>query len=154
MTRSSPAAVGALLALGFVPWVVLASAPGDLTFVMSWGLLNTTPWHVLGFPSYLEQTQGLASLPWSLQVWPLSFAFYVGALASATGGAVVGREDVRLTVGLLVLSAVGSLVLWWGFVERGATGVIPVGFVATAVVCWWVYWPRLRGSRVGGIDTR
>ncbi len=153
MNRSSPAAVGALVALGFVPWVALGTL-GDLTFVMSWGLLNTNPWHVLVFPSYLDQTQGLSSLPWSLQVWPLSLAFYVGAVASAAGGAFVDREDVRLTVGLLMLSAVGSGLVWWGLVERGATGAIPVGVVATAVVCWWVYWPRLRGHPVDERETR
>lgn len=147
MVRSSPSAVAVLVAVGALPWVVLLNAPGDATFVMAWGLLNTNPWHVLVLPSYLEATQGFGSLPWSLQVWPLSAAFYAGAVVSAATGALVGREDVRVTAGLLVLSAVGSLSLWWGFIERGTTGAVPVGGVAAAVACWWLYWPRLHRRR-------
>jgi uncharacterized protein (TIGR04206 family) len=139
MVRSSPSAVAALVALGGLPWVALLNAPGDTTFVMAWGLLNTNPWHVLVLPSYLAATQGLGSLPWSLQVWPLS--------AGVEGGALAGREDVRVTAGLLVLSAVGSLSVWWGFLERGTIGAVPVGGVATAVACWWLYWPRLHRRR-------
>jgi len=147
MARSSPRALATLVGVGLLPWVALLNAPGDTTFVMAWGLLNTNPWHVLVLPSYLAATQGFGSLPWSLQVWPLSVAFYAGALASAAAGALAGREDVRVTVGLLVLSAVGSAILWWGFVERGTIGAMPVGGVATAVACWWLYWPRLHRRR-------
>jgi len=93
MARSSPRALATLVGVGLLPWVALLNAPGDTTFVMAWGLLNTNPWHVLVLPSYLAATQGFGSLPWSLQVWPLSVAFYAGALASAAAGALAGRED-------------------------------------------------------------
>ena len=54
MNRSSRPAVVALLALAVVPWVVQLNGPGDLTAVMSWGLLNTNPWHALPLPSYTK----------------------------------------------------------------------------------------------------
>jgi uncharacterized protein (TIGR04206 family) len=137
--------------LAVVPWVVLANRGSDLTFIMSWGLVNTSPWHALDLVGYLDATRGFGSLPWSLQVWPISFGFYCGAVASAAGGVVVDREDPRLTVGLLVLSAVGSLLVWQGLAGRGVSGTVPIGAVATAVVVWWFYWPTLRrlagGSR-------
>jgi len=122
---------------------------------MSWGLLNTNSWHVLPLPAYLGATQGFSTLPQSLQVWPLGLAFYCGAVASALGGVVFEREDVRVTVGLLALSGVGSAIVWWGLFSRGASGVIPVGVVATGIVIWWFYQPafsafvgdRQRGER-------
>ena len=143
MIRSSRAAVAALLTLAVVPWVVQFNGSGDLTAVMSWGLLNTNPWHALPLPSYFGETQGLETLPWSLQVWPLGFGFYCGALLSAAIGVIFQREDVRVTVGLLALSAIASVIVWWGLLGRGAAGTIPVGVVATAMVGWWFYYPVL-----------
>lgn len=143
MIRSSRGALAALLTLSVVPWVVQLNAPGDTTAVMSWGLLNTNPWHVLSLPDYFGETQGLETLPWSLQVWPLGFGFYCGALVSAASGVATGREDVRVTVGLLALSAITSVVVWWGLLGRGATGSLPVGVIATAIVGWWFYYPVL-----------
>lgn len=143
MIRSSRAAVAALLTLAVVPWVIQFNGSGDLTAVMSWGLLNTDPWHALPLPSYFGETQGLETLPWSLQVWPLGFGFYCGALLSAASGVVFEREDVRVTVGLLALSAITSVIVWWGLLGRGAAGTIPVGVIATAMVGWWFYYPLL-----------
>ena len=76
-------------------------------------------------------------------MWPLAFGFYCGALLSAASGVVLGREDSRLTVGLLVLSAVGSVLVWQGLLGRGAAGSIPVGVVAVGIVVWWFYYPVL-----------
>ena len=143
MIRSSRGALVALLTLAFVPWIVQLNAPGDLTAVMSWGLLNTNPWHALPLPGYFGETQGLETLPWSLQVWPLGFGFYCGALLSAASGVFLDWEDTRVTVGLLALAAVGSVVVWWGLIGRGAAGSIPVGVVAIGVVTWWFYYPVL-----------
>ena len=139
MTRSSRSALVALLFLAVVPWVVQPNGAGDLTAVMSWGLLNTNPWHALPLSTYLNATQGFSTLPQSLQVWPLGLAFYCGAVGSAAGGVVFDREDVRVTVGLLALSAVSSLIVWQGLLGRGASGAIPVGVVAIAIVIWWFY---------------
>lgn len=131
----------AVCGLSIIPWVALPNGAGDLTFVMSWGLVNTNPWHVLSLAEYLGATRGFGTLPWSLQVWPISLGFYVGAVASAASGVVVDREDLRLTAGLLVLSAVGSLIVWQGLAGRGVSGTIPVGVLATAIVVWWFYNP-------------
>jgi len=144
---STPAALFAVCLLAVVPWIVLSS--GDPTFIMSWGLVNTNPWHALGLPSYLDATRGFGSLPWSLQVWPISLGFYCSALLSAAGGVTVDREDPRLTTGLLVLSAVGSLIVWQGLTGRGVSGTIPVGAVATGSVVWWFYWPAVRRLGTG-----
>lgn len=138
----------AVCLLAGVPWIALTNGD-DPTFIMSWGLLNTNPWHALGLVGYLNATQGFESLPWALQVWPISLGFYCGALCSAASGVVFDREDPRLTTGLLVLSAVGSLIVWQGLVGRGVSGAVPIGPVATAIVVWWFYWPALRRLGTG-----
>jgi len=143
MIRSSRSALVALLLLAGVPWVVQLNGAGDLTAIMSWGLLNTNPWHALPLPTYLNATQGFSTLPQSLQVWPLGLAFYCGAVGSAAGGVVFDREDIRMTVGLLALSDVSSVIVWHGLRGRGASGAIPVGVVAIGVVIWWFYYPVL-----------
>jgi len=117
---------------------------------MSWGLVNTNPWHAMSLLGYLGATQGFETLPWSWQVWPISLGFYIGAVASAASGVFADREDPRLTVGLLVLSAVGSTIVWQGLLGRGSWGAVPVGVVATGIVVWWFYWPALRQFGAGG----
>ena len=146
--NSSPAALAAVVALCLFPWIAVPNGAGDLTFVMSWGLVNTNPWHVLSLAGYIEAARGFETLPWSLQVWPIGLGLSLGSVVSAAGGVVADREDPRLTVGLLVLSAAGSAIVWQGLVGRGTSGAIPVGLVATGVVIWWFYWPALR--RFGG----
>jgi len=140
LDHSSPAALAAIIVLAFIPWVIQSNGAGDLTAVMSWGLLNTNPWQTLPLPTYLGATQGFETLPWSLQVWPLGLGFYCGALGSAAAGVVFEREDMRVTVGLLGLSGVASVIVWWGLLGRGTRGVIPVGVVAVGIVIWWFYY--------------
>ena len=147
---SSWAALAAICGLVVVPWVAVPNGAGDLTFVMSWGLVNTNPWHALNLSEYLGATRGFETLPWSLQVWPISLGFYTGAVASAASGVALDREDPRLTVGLLVLSAVGSTMVWQGLLGRGSWSAVPVGVLATGVVIWWFYWPALRQFGAGG----
>ena len=143
MRRSSSLGFVAIAALAVFPWVLQLNGTGDLTAVMSWGLVNTNPWHTLLLPSYLDATQGFSTLPQSLQMWPLGLAFYCGALLSSASGVFAGREDVRVTLGLLALSAITSVIVWWGLLGRGAAGTIPVGVIATAAVGWWFYYPML-----------
>ena len=138
---SSQTALAAVCGLVIVPWVALPNGAGDMTFVMSWGLVNTNPWHAVGLPEYLGATRGFGTLPWSLQVWPISFGFYIGAVASAASGVLIDREDPRLTAGLLVLSAVGSLIVWQRLAGHGVSGTIPLGVLATGIVVWWFYNP-------------
>ena len=146
---STPVALVAVCGLALVPWVGIQNAGGDLTFVMSWGLLNTNPWHTLWLSEYLGATQGFDTLPWSLQIWPIALGFYAGAVVSAASGVAVNREDPRITAGLLVLSAVGSLFVWQGLVTRGVSGAVPVGVVATGVIVWWFYWPAVQAVGTG-----
>ena len=143
MDRSSPAALAAIFTLVAVPWVVQFNATGDLTAVLSWGLLNTNPLQTVPLPSFLSATQGFSTLPQSLQVWPLGLGFYGGALLSAASGVFAMREDVRVTAGLLTLSAIAAAIVWWGLLSRGATSSVPVGLLATAMVLWWFYYPLL-----------
>jgi len=143
MRRSSSLGFVAIAVLAVFPWVIQLNGTGDLTAVMSWGLVNTNPWHTLLLPSYLDATQGFSTLPQSLQVWPLGLAFYCGALLSSASGVFAGREDVRVTLGLLALSAITSVIVWWGLLGRGAAGTVPVGAIATAMVGWWFYYPVL-----------
>ena len=147
---STPAALVAVCGLAVVPWVGIQNSGGDLTFMMSWGLVNTNPWHTLWLVDYLGATQGFDTLPWSLQVWPIALGLYAGAVVSAASGVVVDREDPRITAGLLVLSAVGSLFVWQGLVSRGVSGAVPVGAIVTVIVVWWFYWPSVRQIGVGG----
>lgn len=150
MSRSTPAGLAAVCGLLAVPWVGIQNAGGDLTFVMSWGLLSTDPWHMLWLTEYAAQTDGFSAVPRSLQLWPFALGFYVGAVVSAVSGVVAEREDPRITAGLLVLSAVGSLVVWRELVVSGLERAMPVGALAIAVVVWWFYWPAIRQQGVVG----
>lgn len=147
---STPVALVAVCGLAIVPWVGIRNAGGDLTFVMSWGLLNTNPWHTLWLTEYATQTQGFAVVPWSLQLWPFALGLYLCAIVSAISGVVVDREDPRITAGLLVLSAVGSLFVWQELVASGFDAAVPAGAIATAVVVWWFYWPVVRELGMDG----
>jgi len=147
---STPSGLAAVCCLAIVPWVGIQNAGGDLTFVMSWGLLNTNPWHTLWLTEYAAQTHGFAAVPRSLQFWPFALGFYAGAAVSAASGVVAKREDPRITAGLLVLSAVGSLFVWQEFVASGFDVAVPFGAIATVVVVWWFYWPAVRELGVGG----
>ena len=75
-------------------------------------------------------------------------AVHCGALLSAASGVVFEWADVRVTVGLLGLSAITSVIVWWGLIGRGTAGTIPVSMIATAMVGWWFYWPKF-GSVAG-----
>jgi len=140
--------------------VPMAVVPGDgtLTIVSLWGFLNTaTPGAGFGLDGYpvwsyfLDQPRPFGSLPASIQAWPLAVAFHLLATASATGGVAFGREDRRLTGGLLVLAAAASLWVSVGVATRFGVGtaagwftVLPVGSVATLAVVAGVYGRDLR----------
>lgn len=128
----------ALLALLAVPWSVQTFAgarpPG---FVFAWGLVNVDPFSITFLWDFLfRYTMGL---PDYILAWPLSVVCYALALASAAGGSVVGREDPRVTAGLLAAAGVAQLTLARGFsVQPGRTGW-PLGTAACWLVAWWVY---------------
>lgn len=126
----------ALLAAGLLPWVVVVSG-GEVGLVLSWGLADPTSGDVTTLPAYVRLTGGLA-VSRHLLAWPVATVLYLAAVASAAGGAL-GREDRRVTAGLLVV--VGATLLPVAAGVGRATGVAaaPVG----SAVCWaaaWVGW--------------
>lgn len=144
-----------VVALLAVPMAVI---PGEnLTVVSLWGFLSTSGAGLGagGYPVwayFLEQPRPFGSLPASIRAWPLAIGFYMLATASATAGIALGREDRRVTGGLLALAAAASLWVSVGVAFRFGVGtssgwfaVIPVGALATLAVAIGVYGSDLRG---------
>lgn len=144
-----------VLALLAVPMAVI---PGDnLTVVSLWGFLSTSGPGIAagGYPVwtyFLEQPRPFGTLPASIRAWPLAIGFYLLAAASATAGIALGREDRRVTGGLLVLAAAASLWVSVGVATRFGVGttagwlaVIPIGALATLAVAVGAYGRDLRG---------
>ncbi len=152
--RVSPTpAVVAVLALLSVPMTVVPSGTGDLTLVTLWGFVNTgaadpsASHHLYPVWSYFgDQTRPFRVLPASIRAWPLALGFHLIAVASVLLGRGFGREDVRVTGGVLVLGALSTLWVTVGVASRfgvgGAAGlltVVPVGTIATlsVVIVWY-----------------
>jgi uncharacterized protein (TIGR04206 family) len=134
--------VYALLALLAIPWSVQVFTDGDATFLFAWGLLNTNPITVTTLPDFLfVYTRGL---PEYILAWPLSVLLYALALASAVGGWRTGREDPRVTVGLLTVAAVAQFRLAWGFSVQPGRIAWPIASAAFLVVAGWGYWSAVR----------
>ncbi|ELZ46975.1 hypothetical protein C464_09969 [Halorubrum coriense DSM 10284] len=145
-----------VLTLLAVPMAVIPAA--DLTVVSLWGFLNpAASGSGLGFGGYpvwayfLDQSRPFAALPASIRAWPLAVGFHVLAAASAASGRVFGREDRRVTGGLLVLAGTASLWVSVGLAARFGVGttsglltVLPVGAVATLAVAAAAYGRDLR----------
>jgi uncharacterized protein (TIGR04206 family) len=146
-----------VLALLAVPMAVIPAA-GDVTVVSLWGFLNAAASDsglgVGGYPVwsyFLDQSRPFASLPASIRAWPLAIGFHLLAAASAAAGVAFGREDRRVTGGLLVLAAAASLWVSVGLATRFGVGttsglltVIPVGAAATLAVAVATYGRDLR----------
>ncbi|WP_418285050.1 TIGR04206 family protein [Halorubrum sp. DTA46] len=146
-----------VVALLAVPMAVVP-ADGSLTVVSLWGFLNTgSPGPGLGVDGYpvwayfRDQPRAFGSLPASIRAWPLAIGFHLLATASATGGVAFGREDRRVTGGLLALASVASLWVSVGLATRFGVGVttgwlavLPVGALATLAVVIAVYGDTLR----------
>lgn len=138
--------LGALLAVGAVPWLVVLR-PGAIDLVFAWGLFDARTGRFVSLYDYLFiHTLGPAALPGHLLAWPLGALFYLTALASASLSAV-GREDRRITAGLLVLAAAMNVRLWWGLPTGSST--LPLGAASLLVVVWWFHAGDLRGTLPG-----
>jgi uncharacterized protein (TIGR04206 family) len=145
-----------VLALLAVPMAVIPVG-GELTVVSLWGFLNAAASGsgLGGYPVwayFLDQSRPFAALPASIRAWPLAVGFHLLAAVSAAAGATVGREDRRVTGGLLVLAAAASLWVSVGLATRFGVGttsglftVLPVGAVATVAVAAVAYGADLRG---------
>ncbi|WP_080506019.1 TIGR04206 family protein [Halorubrum sp. BV1] len=147
--------------------VPMAVVPGDgVTVVSLWGFLTVTEvgggvdgtdilGGVGGYPVwryFLDQPRAFSTLPPSIRAWPLAVGFHLLAAGSALSGIACGREDRRVTGGLLVLAAGASLWVSTGLALRFGVGttagwltVIPVGALATVAVAVAAYGRDLRG---------
>ena len=164
-SRSTPASRSPRTS-GRVEWLLvvallavpMAVVPGEdaPTLVSLWGFvtLGGDGGALGGYPVwayFLDQPRPFASLPPSIRAWPLAVGFHLFAAASATFGVVAGREDRRVTGGLLLLASAATLWVAAGLGVRfgvGATAgwlaVLPVGTVATAAVALLAYGRDLR----------
>lgn len=154
--RGVLAMVVALLA---VPMTVVPSGTGDLTFVSLWGFVNTGIGDAIMGPSlypvwsyFADQARPFGALPASIRVWPVAIGFHLLAIASAAGGVAFGREDRRVTGGLLVLAALATLWVSVGVAGRFGVGrtlgwlaVLPTGTLVTLAVAIGVYGRDVRG---------
>jgi uncharacterized protein (TIGR04206 family) len=136
----------------------MAVVPGDggPTLVSLWGFvtLGGDAGGLGGYPVwayFLEQPRPFATLPPSIRAWPLALGFHLLAAGSATGGVAFGREDRRVTGGLLALAAAATLWVAVGLGVRfgvGATAgwltVLPVSAAATLAVGVVAYGGDLR----------
>ncbi len=139
--RSRVAALG-FLGLLAVPWSVQVFSGRDATLLFAWGLVNTNPPMVTTLPEFLfRYTRGL---PEYILAWPLSVGLYAAALGSAGVGWRTGREDRRVTAGLLVVAAVAQAQLAWGFSVQPNRAAWPVGSVALVAVAAAHYRGRTR----------
>jgi len=154
----------AVLALLVTPVTVFADGPRT-TLVFAWGLVNVTPEtpgslvHAYTIVEYFgNPRQSYGSLPASLQAWPLALGLHLLAVASALVGGLSGREDRRVTGGLLVLAGIASLWVTLGLASRVAATVgteaglvVPVGALATWLVAVGLYRRDLRAiASIGG----
>ncbi len=131
-----------LCSLSLLPWVVIVY-PGEVDLVFGWGLLNSSPVHLVHLYDYLfVHTLGPAALPPHLLAWPLSVSFYLAALCSG-GLSLVDREDRRLTACLVLVAALSNLRMWWGLSTTGLTAV-PLGAIGMVAYTWWFHTADLR----------
>jgi uncharacterized protein (TIGR04206 family) len=129
----------ALLALAVLPWTVILVGSA-FTFAFPFAFVTTGPLSTVWLWDLLRFGGGLPRSPLLL---PLAALLYVLAVVSALGG-VRGREDPRLTAGLLVLAGVAHLGVAWSVLHRLAYTPVPAGVVVVFGVAWWFYWPDLR----------
>ncbi|MFB6280768.1 MAG: TIGR04206 family protein [Haloferacaceae archaeon] len=148
---SSARRAAALLALAAVPWSIQRFAAGGVTLLFPWGLVTTRPPTVTTLYEFLfVYTTGL---PEFILAWPLSVGLYALALASGAAGLLVGREDPRVTGGLLVAAGIAQVTVASGFSVQPGRAAYPVGTAALWAVAWRVYWPAVRADRAGAVGT-
>jgi len=136
LPRATPWRVlAAVLSCGLLPWSVQTFADGGVPFLrFAWGGLSFSP--VL-YARTLTEYLALSGSP-LLVPWVVAAACWVLAVASASL-ALVGREDPRVTAGLLVLAgAVNASVAVRFGLQPVRTGY-PVGTLALWAVAAWRY---------------
>lgn len=155
---STPVELLAVAALLAVPVAVFPSGSDGVTLVSLWGLVNTgvlnAPGGVDLYPLwryFADQPRAFGALPASIRAWPLAVGFHLLAAVSAGAGVAVGREDRRVTAGLLLLAATATLWVAAGLAGRIGVGttagwlsVMPIGALATLAVVVVAYRRDLR----------
>lgn len=130
-----------VLSLFVLPWSAFLYDRGPATLLFAWGLLSPASLHITDVYSYFfVYTRGL---PDWVVVWPVGIVCLVFALISAGRGLIRGREDLRVTGGLLALVGVAALLVSLGFSGQPGRVGIPIG-AAVAWVLAGSYWLRLR----------
>ncbi|MYL15345.1 TIGR04206 family protein [Halorubrum distributum] len=149
-----------VVALLAVPMAVVPGGDDAPTLVSLWGFvtLGGDGSGLGGYPVwayFLDQPRPFATLPPSIRAWPLALGFHLLAAGSATSGVALGREDRRVTGGLLVLAAAATLWVAAGLGVRfgvGATAswfaVLPASALVTLVLAVAAYGRDLRGIAV------
>ncbi len=129
-----------VIGLLVVPWLVVLSN-GEVGLTFAWGLVNPDAGHVTSIVAYLfVHTRGL---PDYLLAWPIATLLHIAAIASAVAG-LRGREDPRLTGGLLFLVGLSLAVVARGISRPSTVVGIPIGTIAVWIIAWWLYWPAVR----------
>lgn len=146
-----------VVALLAVPMAIVPGGDDAPTIVSLWGFvpLGGDGGALGGYPVwayFLDQSRPFATLPPSIRAWPLALGFHLLAAGSATSGVALGREDRRVTGGLLVLAAAAALWVAAGLGVRfgvGATvgwlAVLPVSAIAAFALALAAYGRDLRG---------
>jgi len=134
--------LAAILALAVVPWTVAVA--GNVTFVFPFALVDPNTGTVTTITDYYFVYT--SALPPFLRAWGIGICLYLGAVASAVGGAVFDREDRRITAGLLVLAGLTQVSLAHGFSRQPGRFAIPLGTVLCLAVVWWFDWPAIRAA--------
>ncbi len=131
---------------GLLPWLVVMGESGSITLVFAFGLLNPDALHLTWISSYLTTlTRGV---PRSLLAWPAATLLWISALGSGIIGLTTGREDRRVTGGLLALSGFSLIPVSLAVGRPTSVTAVPVGTVLLFVIAWWRY-----GDALGRIPT-
>jgi uncharacterized protein (TIGR04206 family) len=126
-----------LLALWVVPWTVVPY-PSGVNLIFPWASATTNPLHVTPLWWFIARNPGgIEQLPPRLFAWPLATLLLVVAVLGALAGRI-GREDRRLTAGVLVLAGVVHLRVTVGLAGIGETAV-PIGPLLAFGVASWHY---------------
>ncbi|WP_435063645.1 TIGR04206 family protein [Halobaculum sp. EA56] len=133
-------ALAAVLLCGVVPWSVQVFADSGVPFLrFAWGGLSLTPVvYARTLPEYLALSGSPLLVPWVLAA--LCWLLAVGS----AGLGFAGREDPRVTAGLLALAGAVNLSVALRFGVQPLRTGYPVGTLALWAVAAWRYraWSR------------
>jgi uncharacterized protein (TIGR04206 family) len=133
------------------PWTVLVISGAGGTaynglfplFVLDVNAALSPPVRAIPVWRFFLAGGGIARNP---ELWPTSILTYLVALASATSGSLLDREDPRVTGGALALAGLTGLGVTFAFSHRLAYTSLPVGALLALAVAWWYYAPAFRGT--------